>query len=147
MKPRKISISFFILIFSLFALTLTPALADPIKDRMKSRIPAINGLKSKGVIGENNKGYLQYLGKQQPEKGVVNGENQDRKKVYSMIAKKQGVSAELVGQRRAKKIAQLAKSGHKYQSADGKWHTVLEQFGYPAGMPRRMSVPLDKLPG
>ncbi len=32
------------------------------------------------------------------------------------------------------------------QSADGKWHTVLEQFGYPAGMPRRMSVPLQKLP-
>ncbi len=30
--------------------------------------------------------------------------------------------------------------------ADGQWHTVLEQFGYPAGMPRRMSVPLDDLP-
>ncbi len=32
------------------------------------------------------------------------------------------------------------------QGADGKWHTVLKQFGYPAGMPRRMSVPLNKLP-
>jgi len=30
---------------------------------------------------------------------------------------------------------------------DGKWHTLLDQFGYPAGMPRRMSVPLGKLPG
>jgi len=31
---------------------------------------------------------------------------------------------------------------------DGQWHVVLEQFGYPAGMPRQMSVPLpiDKLP-
>lgn len=29
---------------------------------------------------------------------------------------------------------------------DGQWHTVLEQFGYPAGMPRRMSVPLKALP-
>jgi hypothetical protein len=30
----------------------------------------------------------------------------------------------------------------------GQWHLVLEQFGYPAGMPRQMSVPLpaDKLP-
>ena len=30
----------------------------------------------------------------------------------------------------------------------GQWHMVLEQFGYPAGMPRQMSVPLpmDKLP-
>lgn len=32
------------------------------------------------------------------------------------------------------------------RGADGQWHTVLEQFGYPAGMPRRMSVPLDGLP-
>ena len=30
--------------------------------------------------------------------------------------------------------------------AGGQWHMVLEQFGYPAGMPRRMSVPLSKLP-
>ena len=29
---------------------------------------------------------------------------------------------------------------------DRQWHTVLEQFGYPAGMPRRMSVPLSGLP-
>jgi len=32
------------------------------------------------------------------------------------------------------------------RGADGRWHTVLEQFGYPAGMPRRMSVPLESLP-
>jgi Tfp pilus assembly protein PilF len=32
------------------------------------------------------------------------------------------------------------------QRPDGTWVTVLEQFGYPAGMPRRMSVPLPSLP-
>ncbi|HEX7157324.1 MAG TPA: FG-GAP-like repeat-containing protein [Burkholderiaceae bacterium] len=32
------------------------------------------------------------------------------------------------------------------KGADGRWHTVLEQFGYPAGMPRRMAVPLPRLP-
>ncbi len=30
--------------------------------------------------------------------------------------------------------------------ADGQWHLLLDQFGYPAGMPRRMSVPLEQLP-
>ncbi len=30
--------------------------------------------------------------------------------------------------------------------AGGQWHMVMEQFGYPAGMPRRMSVPLSGLP-
>jgi hypothetical protein len=34
------------------------------------------------------------------------------------------------------------------KTADGKWVVVLEQFGYPAGMPRQISVPIprDKLP-
>jgi hypothetical protein len=32
------------------------------------------------------------------------------------------------------------------RGADGSWRTVLEQFGYPAGMTRRMSVPLAGLP-
>ena len=29
---------------------------------------------------------------------------------------------------------------------DGRWHTVIEHFGYPAGMPRGMALPLDGLP-
>jgi Flp pilus assembly protein TadD len=32
------------------------------------------------------------------------------------------------------------------QDAEGRWRVVLKEFGYPAGMPRRMSVPLDRLP-
>ncbi|MGD2073388.1 MAG: FG-GAP-like repeat-containing protein [Gammaproteobacteria bacterium] len=32
------------------------------------------------------------------------------------------------------------------RGADGQWQSVLDQFGYPAGMPRRMSVPLTALP-
>jgi hypothetical protein len=32
------------------------------------------------------------------------------------------------------------------RGADGSWQPLLEQFGYPAGMPRRMSVPLPTLP-
>jgi hypothetical protein len=32
------------------------------------------------------------------------------------------------------------------RGADGRWRVVLESFGYPAGMPRRMSMPLPTLP-
>ncbi len=32
------------------------------------------------------------------------------------------------------------------QAADGTWHTVLANFGYPAGMPRSLAVPLPALP-
>ncbi len=32
------------------------------------------------------------------------------------------------------------------RGASGQWRAVLKEFGYPAGMPRRMSVPLENLP-
>jgi tetratricopeptide (TPR) repeat protein len=32
------------------------------------------------------------------------------------------------------------------KGSDGRWRTVLKEFGYPAGMPRRMAVPLGRLP-
>ena len=32
------------------------------------------------------------------------------------------------------------------RDAAGRWHMVLAEFGYPAGMPRQMSVPLPRLP-
>jgi hypothetical protein len=32
------------------------------------------------------------------------------------------------------------------RGADGRWHVVAAQFGYPAGMPRQMSFPLPALP-
>ncbi len=32
------------------------------------------------------------------------------------------------------------------RGADGVWRVILKEFGYPAGMPRQMSVPLGELP-
>jgi len=32
------------------------------------------------------------------------------------------------------------------RAGDGQWQVILKEFGYPAGMPRRMSVPLPGLP-
>ncbi len=32
------------------------------------------------------------------------------------------------------------------QTADGRWRVLYPEFGYPAGMPRRMALPLDDLP-
>jgi hypothetical protein len=32
------------------------------------------------------------------------------------------------------------------RGADGQWVTIYTEFGYPAGMPRQMSVPLERLP-
>lgn len=113
----------FPLLMMLCLFVAVPAISQgaSIKDRMAARIPVINSLKAAGVIGENNKGFLEFRSGDKPKQDVVNSENKDRKKVYAAIAKKEGVNATLVGQRRAKMISQKGKQGQWYQGADGKW--------------------------
>lgn len=111
---------------SLSILLITGVLAfagsKEIKGRMKARLPVINALKSNGIVGENNRGYLEFIKNNKSKKDVVISENQDRKKIYSAIAKQQGVTADLVGKRRAKQIAQRAKPGHWIQNGSGNWY-------------------------
>lgn len=87
---------------------------------LEKRLAIIKGLKIKGVVGENNKGYLEFRGKKKAEK-VVNDENESRKKVYQDIAKKQGVSAEQVGKQRALQNTDNSPKGTWVQKEDGSW--------------------------
>jgi len=96
--------------------------ADDLKARMKSRLPSISQFKSDGIVGEDNQGYLAFVTSKVKYDDVVRAENTDRKKVYSAIAKQQGTSVELVGQRRAKQIADRAKSGEWLQRESGEWY-------------------------
>jgi len=114
-------ISFFL---SIILITGASAFAgsDKIKARMKERLPVITALKAEGVIGENNKGYLEVIGGKKAKKDVINAENSDRKQVYTAIAKQQGTSVDLVGKRRAKQIAKKAKPGQWIQDQSGKWY-------------------------
>jgi uncharacterized protein YdbL (DUF1318 family) len=109
--------------FFLIGLFITPTLfADDIKTRMKNRLPVILELKSKGIVGENNSGYLEFVGKQKISPDVVAAENEDRRAVYAAIAKQEGTTVELVGKRRALQISQKADSGDWLQDASGKWY-------------------------
>jgi len=114
-------ISFFL---SIILITGASAFAgsDKIKARMKERLAVIKVLKAEGVIGENNKGYLEFIGGKQAKKDVINAENSDRKQVYTAIAKQQGTSVDLVGKRRAKRIENKAKPGQWIQDQSGKWY-------------------------
>lgn len=101
-----------------------PASADnaaTIKQRMEQRLPQIDSLKTQGVIGENNAGYLAVLKDNAAAKTLADSENKDRAAVYQAIAQKTGSSAELVGKRRAAQIAEKAGSGQMIQDATGKW--------------------------
>ena len=98
--------------------------AATIKANMQKRLPAINALLKRGVVGEGNNGYLAVLGTlTADEQKVVEAENRDRKTVYSAIARQQGATVELVGQRRALQIAERAQAGTRIQNAEGKWLT------------------------
>ena len=95
--------------------------ADDIKARIKKRLPVIKELKAQGIVGEDNKGFLQFVGGKQAKADVVAAENKDRKTVYAAIAKQQGTTAELVGQRRALQIAKKASKGEWVQDKSGNW--------------------------
>ncbi len=98
------------------------ASADDIKTRMKKRLPVVKELKAKGIMGENNQGYLQFIGAKKEKADVIAAENKDRKTVYAAIAKQQGTTAELVGKRRALQIAKKAAPGEWVQDAGGNWN-------------------------
>jgi uncharacterized protein YdbL (DUF1318 family) len=89
---------------------------------MAKRLTAINALKAKGLLGENNKGFLEPRGKiSDDDAKIVAAENADRKTVYAMLARKLGQSIEIIGTRRAVKIAEKSKTGLWVQSPEGKW--------------------------
>ena len=88
---------------------------------LKQRMAIIKALKIKGIVGENNKGFLEFRGKKRAAK-VVAQENADRRKTYEDIAKKQGVSVEEVGRQRAIQIAAQAVAGVWLQNLDGTWY-------------------------
>ena len=123
MKNKAFSIVISIMIFSGFLASAAAfAGADEIKKRMKGRLPIILSLKKQGIIGENNKGFLEFVGTQKGQPQLIEAENSDRRKVYQAISQKQGATAEAVGQRRAIQIAANANPGDWLQDANGKWY-------------------------
>ena len=89
----------------------TISFAESIKSRMKARKPVIEALKAQGIVGENHRGYLEFVGANREKADIINAENNDREQVYTAIAGQQGTTAELVGKRRAVQIKKKAKTG------------------------------------
>jgi len=93
-----------------------------IKARMKARRHVINALKAEGIIGENNRGYLEFVGKIKKEEDVVSAENNDRRQVYHALGKQENIPAEEFGKLRAKNMAKRAKAGEWLQDEKGRWY-------------------------
>lgn len=96
---------------------------EEVKERMKRNLPKVEKLKKEGKVGENNRGYLHPLTKlTQEEEQLVKRENEDRKIVYTYLARQAGVSVEEVEKARAKQIRERSAPGIWLQAPDGKWY-------------------------
>ena len=119
----KQSIGLIMFALAVFAgVVLKAESAGAMKARLTKRLPAIIALKEKGLVGENNKGYLEARGDLSGNDAkVVAAENADRKYIYTMLAKKLSQPVGVIGARRAAQIAQKSKSGLWIQQPDGTW--------------------------
>ena len=121
MKPKKVIAILSVFILGIMVTDVYSA-SDSIKQRMISRLPVIKALKDQGIVGENNTGFLEFVGNRKEKTDVVAAENKDRKLVYEAIAKNQGTTTEVVGKHRAVQIAGKAQTGEWLQDANGKWY-------------------------
>ena len=90
--------------------------------RIDQRVPQVDSLKKGGVVGENNRGFLEVRGAGSREADTLVGEeNKDREIVYAALAKQTGASPEHVGKARARYILQHSISGVWIQTESGQW--------------------------
>jgi uncharacterized protein len=114
------------ILFTALCFMATAALADGAADvrrRMEQRLPAIDDLKAKEVIGENNRGFVEIHQNGTTDAGrLVAEENSDREAVYALIAQQTGASSDSVGRARARQIASNSRSGVWLQDERGNWY-------------------------
>jgi uncharacterized protein YdbL (DUF1318 family) len=111
-------------VVGLLAVAAPAVSAQPaeLKQQMAQRLPALDDLRLRQVVGEANTGLLEVRGKASAEETqLVEAENRDRTAVYEAIAKRSETTPETVGKARAKQIANSSARGVLIQDADGRW--------------------------
>jgi uncharacterized protein YdbL (DUF1318 family) len=92
-----------------------------LQKRFKERFAAIGQLKAKGVVGETDEGYLDWVEKKDADHAdLIEQENADRKELYTELAKKTKESPEVVAKHAAQRNVDKAKPG-EFLKVDGKW--------------------------
>lgn len=118
-----------VVLTAIFLLATVPAAAGESKEdlqkKFESRLKELQSYKKADKLGETNKGYVEalkkeYLKDKKLDK-IIKNENSDRKKLYTLIAKKQKAAVENVGRQNA--IIKFKKAGMEeyFKGKDGKW--------------------------
>jgi uncharacterized protein YdbL (DUF1318 family) len=103
---------------------MTPAVKSALDGR-KSRFAELKTMKTQGVVGENNHGYVQALGGGKDVIALVAAENRDRKQVYEAIVTQNNLGAGALATVEAvfaRVQRDKADPGDKVQDASGRWN-------------------------
>ena len=104
---------------------LTPDIKSALDNR-RERFEQLRAYKEKGIVGENNRGYVELLSQDSEAKALVDAENKDRWAIYTTIVKQnQLAEGELakVEQAFAQVQRDKANPGDKIQTPEGQWIT------------------------
>jgi uncharacterized protein len=118
---RRVSLAVIMFIGCVGVATAAEDLAA-VKARMEQRLPLLDQLKTKGVVGENSRGMMELRGGDVDAGDAVAAENRDRGMVYAQIAKQTRTSVEQVARVRARQIAAASAPGVWLQKEDGTWY-------------------------
>ena len=103
---------------------MTPEVKTALENR-RSRFDQLRDLKAKGLVGENNSGYVEVLGNDPSARSLVDSENNDRRVIYKAIEVQNYLSGAL--ETIEKVFAQVQRDkagpGDKIQTEDGRWVT------------------------
>ena len=94
-------------------------------DARKGRFDKLRELKAKGLIGENNRGYVEALGDDPEAKSLADAENKDRKFIYKTIGEQNNLTDAMATIEKVFAQVQRDKAipGDKIQQDDGQWTT------------------------
>ena len=101
---------------------MTPEVKTALESR-KDRFEELRQLKASGVVGENNRGYVEALLNDAAAKTLVDAENQDRKTIYQTIEQQNNLTDALGTIEKVFADVQRGKAGpgDKIQDESGSW--------------------------
>lgn len=105
---------------------MTPQIEAALNSR-RERYSTLAGLKKQGIVGENNRGYVEVLVGTNigSEEGLVNAENRDRRIIYQAIAEQNNLAGAIATIEKVFAEVQRnnAHPGEKIQTESGTWVT------------------------
>jgi len=95
-------------------------------DNRRNRFDSLRQFKTKGLIGENNRGYVEVLQDNSEAKSLAEAENKDRKFIYQTIVKQNNLpenALATIEEVFAQVQRDKASQGDKIQQPNGQWIT------------------------